>query len=787
MMKKSLGFFSLMLLVSSLSAEVSVLPEEASYPRLSVPLPWSINVKSFGARGDGIHDDTEAIQKAADAAAARVAPSRRDWMCTRYYRCMHDAPVPEIVFPAGVYRLTRAVVFNWSTSLRGIGDVTIRNSSSTQDSFYFEYALRIHIENLKFDGGAHQIRHWTNNLDTATVKIAGCTFRNAAEAAIHAASYRLRTGKKYKSRYEEQKAGIPKLTTSPYQVIRRNGRVELKPRPEETIEEYENSTNFLVADSLFENNACAMNLRSDGVIIRDCRIITPHDMKGAAIVVGCKAHLFHLQFEIRRNQKWKQYAIRQLSGNVTLSDSVIRSDGDVSVFLVEANASTSMIASATSLRNVQTSCGREPVLVFAPGRFPNLVTAWGVRERVPGKPGFTPFFSFRKIPTRQELDSQLKGKRHPYLGVKRSYAVSLGRMGKEFDLTLPEALADRRINIPDPVFKMEKWPAPPQKFRGPLFVDPDLGGEKEQIARDDTAKLQALFDKAAESGGGIVALPPRWIRVNRRVIVPGNTLVYGAGRTIIDARNDAEPVFTIPPGADRVEFVNLTIRRGLHAVETGNSSGSVRLDNCCLYDQKQESLLFTAPTKQNNLSLVLSGGVAYTPFLYRGNASAFLDGIWFSCNPDYPPEEYRYSFVAITNLTGGRLTITDMLGVPCYFRHIPMHLIWRPEPEKNGDFRWIDNYGSLYLLNNRFGGEWGGLTPVYQYGDADTYMEGPFVSLNCPRIRRSPVVSKGDRNRVLLVNLITMLYNEPLLLHDGKGVQKDQPIFCCYPVPDRSE
>ena len=787
MVKKTFCSFCIMLLFPALFAEVSVLPGEASYPSLSAPLPWSINVKSFGARGDGIHDDTDAIQKAADAAAARVAPARRDWMCTRYYRCMHDAPVPEIVFPPGVYRLTRAVVFNWSTSLRGIGDVTIRNSSSTQDSFYFEYALRIHVENLKFDGGAHQIRHWTNNLDTATVKIAGCTFRNAAEAAIHAASYRLRTGKKYKSRYEEQKAGVPKLTTSPYQVIRRNGRVELQPRPEETIEEYENSTNFLVTDSLFEDNACAMNLRSDGVIVRDCRIITPHDMKGAAIIVGCKAHLFNLQFEIRRNQKWKQYAIRQLSGNVTLSDSVIRSDGDVSVFLVEANASTSMIASATGLRNVQTSCGREPVLVFAPGKFPNLVTAWGVRERVPGKPGSTPFFSFRKIPTRQELDSQLKGKRHPYLGVKRSYAVSLGRMGKEFDLTLPEALADRRINIPDSVFRVEKRPDPPQKFRGPLFFDSDLGGEKEQTTRDDTEKLQALFDKAAKSGGGIVALPPNWIRVNRRVIVPGNTLVYGAGRTIIDARNDAEPVFTIPPGADRVEFVNLTIRRGLHAVETGNSSGSVRLDNCCLYDQKQESLLFTAPTKQNALSLIMSGGVAYTPFLYRGNASAFLDGIWFSCNPDYPPEEYRYSFVAITNLTGGRLTITDMLGVPCYFRHIPMHLIWRPEPEKNGDFRWIDNYGSLYLLNNRFGGEWGGLTPVYQYGDADTYMEGPFVSLNCPRIRRSPVVSKGDRNRVLLVNLITMLYNEPLLLHDGKGVQKDQPIFCCYPVPDRSE
>ena len=52
MMKKTFCLLCVTLLFSTLSAEVSILSENASYPDFAHLLPWSINVKSFG-RGGG--------------------------------------------------------------------------------------------------------------------------------------------------------------------------------------------------------------------------------------------------------------------------------------------------------------------------------------------------------------------------------------------------------------------------------------------------------------------------------------------------------------------------------------------------------------------------------------------------------------------------------------------------------------------------------------------------------------------------------------------------------------
>lgn len=68
------------------------IPDVLSRPIIESPLPGMLNVKSFGAKGDGVVDDTVALQRAFDAGSM-------------------------IYFPSGHYRISRALRFNANSSL----------------------------------------------------------------------------------------------------------------------------------------------------------------------------------------------------------------------------------------------------------------------------------------------------------------------------------------------------------------------------------------------------------------------------------------------------------------------------------------------------------------------------------------------------------------------------------------------------------------------------------------------------------------------------------------------
>ena len=125
----------------------------------------SLNVLDFGAKGDGIADDTDAIQKCFVKAAETYNP-------------------PEVFFPAGTYLVSRTLLIPPNASNKGWGFINIRGNAATikqsdpaKDIFYLHRAFRNLIEGITFDGGKTQIRWWTENQNGGHIVVRDCFFK----------------------------------------------------------------------------------------------------------------------------------------------------------------------------------------------------------------------------------------------------------------------------------------------------------------------------------------------------------------------------------------------------------------------------------------------------------------------------------------------------------------------------------------------------------------------------------------------------------------------------------
>jgi hypothetical protein len=168
-------------------------------------------------------------------------------------------------------------------------------------------------------------------------------------------------------------------------------------------------------------------------------------------------------------------------------------------------------------------------------------------------------------------------------------------------------------------------------------------------------------------------------------------------------------------------------------------------------------------------------GLFFTPYLYRGNArQALFDSAWLSSAPDIPRGQYSRDY-AFVRADGGLVQWKNILTVPYYFRRVPMNKIWKIWDESlNGHFRWVDTSAEFRSYDVRYGGEWGGITPVYLHGkSASAYLEGGLFCINCPRIVAAPFVVDDERasakvfSAAVYVNC-SFRESSPKLLKNGK-------------------
>ena len=144
-----------------------------------------IDVKDFGVIGDGIADDTAAIQTAVDTAKAGLRARQPSGGSMQ-------GGQPTVYFPSGKYRITSPIVFNGFACIVGEGAIVIQDAGV--DVFTFVPAsptvlsgcYRNRIRGMNFSGGARQLVFANGNVDLTMLSVRDCTFQAWSDVAVYA-------------------------------------------------------------------------------------------------------------------------------------------------------------------------------------------------------------------------------------------------------------------------------------------------------------------------------------------------------------------------------------------------------------------------------------------------------------------------------------------------------------------------------------------------------------------------------------------------------------------------
>ena len=750
----------------------------------------SANVKDFGAVGDGVHDDTLAIQKAADALLPGGVVGRRDmWpMCGRIKQSRQDGPNGELLFPAGTYRVTGPVELRHSVYVRGEKGAVVRNDTRDKNTFYFRDAYRCKVEGLTVEGGLNQTYFWTRNLESANIVVRGCTFRNAAGTAVFTESYR--------ENPEISTAGMlfdhSKVRHSSRYDAKRDseGRCVLVEKDVALLAPYNNSTLFTVEDCRFEGNAQSFHGSTDGIVIRDSDFLGAEDSTNSQIRVGGEAQVVRCRIAAGPAAK---SAVEVPGSAVVLTDCAFDLKGAAPAVTVLQKPLRGLRSRSLILSGCEVGGGEGAVVRFAEGCLVSMMAVYDLRSV--GAGGVRKLFSFDKAPTAEEVEELIAGARgRPKLPLAESISFAVSGVGADaFDMSLPESLAACREDVPAGVLKRRQFR--PTRFDSPgaEFSDAAIGSEmlNDEKNSDDTEKLRALFAKAASAGGGTVVLPSRWIKLTETVVVPDKVKVTCRGRAVVSQMNDAGPIFRVEEGS-RVQVENVEFRWGVNALECAGRSGLAQLRNCYYYDQLREAVRAEVGAA-NGFRVEVVGGVANTPYLYRGDASpAVFDGVRYSMRTNHKREEWVESVSGIVNLPGGLMELYDVLGVPLVFEWYNKAMQPLPGNPDKGRFhaKWIDNYGTLRTFSMRFGGEWGGISPVYHFGAAaSTYVDGCCSSTRNGRLKagHAQVLADVAEPDVTVANHVTFNFLDRPAAYaakfddDGKPQPIKAKIVNCFP------
>jgi len=660
----------------------------------------TLNVRDFGAVGDGKTDDTVAIQRALNKLNEQRKSQQTIYANDLGYIPswgLHDGPNGEIIFPAGTYRITRPLVGTQGVNITGENGSIISAEFDNLPILYLERALRCTIREITFRGGLNAICFWTANQDAALMLFENCRFENSAEYAVTTKSY---ADRKFHTVTSWDKV----IPVAPFTVKwGDDGMPALTPFSSERS--FFNSTLVIVRNCQFFNCTGAVSGSTDGQSILNCSFVSeksaalavfkttgdaiienvdikaavPKNFSGAWIECGLKfdARKICAQSTTEYGAPLLRYQKEYIKQGWCGADSIRISDCVAS----SANSPVNAMIDFTNIEpsKIEVSRCREyngkKIALFRFGNPPK-----SVEELLRANPVFA---NFKQIPP------------------EKSHRWLLSDNGPELRVQLPKVLAPYVQTIknfyPGKGYPSDKCSLSAWNSAAGRTLHASEFGISEKSSPDDMKNLQKLLHAAGDAGKATILFPARCFTLTKTLTLPANVSLRAQGRTFFNAKNHSFPLFTVEGNKLDLEFVGLTFNGGADAVKI-KGAGKIRIDNCLFYDNYG---VYLDQTGKDALRLEMTASLFYAPVaLTNLGADVLIRDTWDSIQGTLDNGPH------IRNLRGGNLAFCNILGVPVLFLTMPQfQKFW-----KRGYNRfWHENDGTLFSSCVRYGGESDGL------------------------------------------------------------------------------
>ncbi|MFA6290860.1 MAG: glycosyl hydrolase family 28-related protein [Victivallales bacterium] len=695
--------------------------------------PLTVSVKDFGAKGDGVSDDTDAIQRAVNAAAGH----------TKTYPRMWGAGYPELVFPSGNYLISRTVVLasgleplkgldkgkgtnnGFSKGLgfayvRGQGEVTIRQSNPKADIFYVGMAYKTMIENITFDGGRHGINLWTGNQDASMPIIRHCRFRNSSGYAIQ----------------------TPYITRNQagdffgYCIIAPDGTMNEVNDPDAKHFLY-HSTYLHIDDCEFINCANVLFTVADMALMENCRIETSPAMKGAAIRTGGLLKLENITAlaHVRPGLEQRWIDLDFGATNWIVGRNLkFTTDSDIGLCAVYSldrfRRSGSYNPSAIILQDSEFKVAGCPEnsLIFCKD-VPNIISVSNCTQtgnadtQVLGFPSPKP-------------ESYFIGENGKTPIVPNGLAYMIDDRNRHFKCELPPSMRPFQ-RAPLPVKISEQLDQMTSLSKNELLTiksfslpvrtlnAADFGIVGDGVT-DDSAAIQKVFNAAKEGEMTEILFPGAVYKIGQTIRLPARASIRGSARAVFLSADQSPHGFSAPD-VQELAILNCAFESGGRQMALsigGENPARILFDNCSFSNSCAEAITCISGAKtfagrtasrlriantlfyNNRTSLVNNVTAVVDSCWLAGYAFSFKEGVDLKSKRSWEGADYRKGLLDndpvretadVKNY--GIMRAENILGVPMgkgYGRN----------------FRWFDNTGTLLCDYFRFGGEQGGRRAV---------------------------------------------------------------------------